>query len=87
MKEYLQETTQPFSQNKKPENDDDNQRAIEKINASIVEHLLNEASLSKKIDHLLETANKLGISQATIDKFEAEYDDDPDEEILEHCLC
>lgn len=62
VKGFLQETTQPFSQHKKPENDDENQKAIEKINSSIVEHLLNEASLSKKIDNILETANKLGIT-------------------------
>ena len=48
---------------------------------------MNEASLSKKIDHLLETANKIGITDAIIARFEKEYDEDPDEGILEHCLC
>ena len=37
VKGYLQETTQPFSQHKKPENESENDAAIEKINASIIE--------------------------------------------------
>ena len=37
VKGYLQETTQPFSQNKKPENEAENKAAIEKISHSIIE--------------------------------------------------
>ena len=53
----------------------------------MVENLMNESKLSKKIDNLLEVANNLGITQKMIDKLEKEFQTNPDEEILEHCLC
>ena len=59
---------------------------IEKINTSISDHKLYEFNLHKKIDNLLQVADDLGFTDAKIAQYEKEYEENPDDALLEFCL-
>ena len=86
IEKYLQETTKPFSMHKRPIDDDEQMLEIEKINTSISDHKLYEYNLHKKIDHLLQVAEDLGFTDAKIAEYEKEYEENPDDALLEFCL-
>lgn len=48
----------------------------------MVDHMIYEKQLNLKIDNLLEVANNLPFTPKLIQKYEKEFDEDPEEELL-----
>ena len=79
-----------FYPTKPPEDIRTNSESIDLINGRLTTDGTTEEKIimpsEQLIDKVLQTARNFGITEAKIIALEKKYEEDPDEDLMEHCL-